>query len=95
MSEESRRINVTFPTQLLDALDDLVPPRKRSEIIVEATAAYVRKLKLVRILRDTAGTWSDADHPELATPEDINRWLEDNRSQWHSASLTDSGEEYA
>jgi hypothetical protein len=85
MSEESRRINVTFPTQLVDELDALVPARKRSEVIAAATAEYVRKLKVVNVLRETAGVWSDEDHPELVTGEDVNRWLEDSRSQWRNA----------
>lgn len=84
MNEESRRINVTFPVQLVDELDSLVPARKRSEVIAAATAEYVRKLKVVNILHETAGVWSEEDHPELATGEDVNRWLEENRSQWHN-----------
>jgi hypothetical protein len=36
-------------------LDKLAPPRKRSQIIVAATADYVQRLKLLRALRETAG----------------------------------------
>lgn len=81
---ESRRINVTLPTQLIDELDALVPARKRSEVIAKATAEYVRKLKVANVVRETAGVWEDEDHPELATLEDVNRWLEDNRAQWRT-----------
>ncbi len=75
MSEDTRRINVTFPAQLLEELDALIPPRKRSEVIVEATVEYMRKLKALAVLKQSAGAWGDANHPELATPEDINAWL--------------------
>ena len=43
-SEKTRRIGVTFPLWLLRDLDELIPPRQRSHIIVAATASYVRKL---------------------------------------------------
>jgi len=77
-----RRINVTFPAQLLKDLDELAPPRKRGQIIVAATSAYVRKLKLLAAIKETAGAWDDESHPELSTPEDIDRWLRQIRSTW-------------
>jgi hypothetical protein len=80
--EETRRINVTFPARLLEDLDELAPPRKRSQIIVTATADYVRRLKLLTAIRETAGVWDDESHPELTTPEDIDRWLRQIRSAW-------------
>lgn len=82
MSTETRRINVAFPVQLLEDLDRLAPPRKRGQIIVAATADYVRKLKLLAAIKETAGSWDDESHPELATPEDIDRWLRQIRSAW-------------
>jgi len=87
VSEETRRINVTFPAELLDDLDELAPPRKRSQIIVAATAEYVRRLKLLAVLKETAGAWDDESHPELASPEDIDRWLREIRSTWRREPL--------
>lgn len=34
------------------------------------------------VLKETAGAWSDEDHPELATLEDVDRWVEKIRLQW-------------
>jgi hypothetical protein len=85
--EETRRINVTFPARLLEDLDKVAPPRKRSQIIVAATADYVRKLKLLMAIRETAGIWEDKSHPELATPEDIDQWLHQIRSSWRREPL--------
>jgi len=87
MGEKTRRINVTFPVQLLEDLDRLAPPRKRSQIIVAATADYVRKLKLLAAIKETSGAWDDESHPELATPEDIDRWLRHIRSTWRREPL--------
>jgi hypothetical protein len=52
-----------------------------------ATERYVRKLKLLAVLKETAGAWGDESHPELATPEDIDRWLREIRSGWQRESL--------
>jgi metal-responsive CopG/Arc/MetJ family transcriptional regulator len=37
----TKRINVTFPVQLLEDLDRYAPPRKRNRVIVAATEKYV------------------------------------------------------
>jgi uncharacterized protein (UPF0305 family) len=83
----TKRIDVTFPVQLLEDLGKYVPPRKRNQVIVAATENYVRKLKLLAVLKETAGAWDDESHPELATPEDIDRWLREIRSSWRSEPL--------
>jgi hypothetical protein len=85
--QEMRRINVTFPVRLLEELDELAPPRKRSQIIVAATTDYVHRLRLLRAIRETAGIWKDEYHPELATPEDIDEWLRQMRSSWRREPL--------
>ncbi len=82
IGEETRRINVTFPVRLLKDLDKLAPPRKRGSIIVAATADYVRKLKLLAAIKETSGAWDDESHPELSTPEDVDRSLRQIRSTW-------------
>ena len=87
MSGETRRINVIFPVQLLQDLDNLAPTRKRSQVIVAATDEYVRRLKLLRAIKETAGAWDDENHPELATPDDIDRWLRQIRSTWRREPL--------
>ena len=85
--KETRRINVTFPVRLLEDLEKLAPPRKRSQIIVTATADYVHRLKLLSAIKETAGIWDDESHPELSAPEDIDRWLRQVRSTWRKESL--------
>ena len=32
-----------------------------------------------RTLKASAGAWKDEDHPELATFEDVNHWIEEGR----------------
>ncbi|MBN1935999.1 MAG: hypothetical protein JW934_15120 [Anaerolineae bacterium] len=80
--DKTQRINVTFPEHLLAELDRLVPLRKRSQVIVMATAEYVRRLKLLSAIQETAGAWDEASHPELATPADIDCWIGELRGVW-------------
>jgi Arc/MetJ-type ribon-helix-helix transcriptional regulator len=87
MSENTRRINVTLPTTLLDELDSLVPAGKRSEVIAEATATYLSRLKVLAAIRETQGAWEEKDHPELATPDDVSAWLQALRSPWRRVPL--------
>ena len=81
------RINVIFPTELLEELDEVVPAGKRSEVIVEATAAYLSRLKVLAVLQETTGAWDDTRHPEMATPEDVNRWVAELRSNWRRGPM--------
>lgn len=87
MAEDTRRININFPLRLLEELDRLAPPRKRSQIVVTATAEYVRRLKRLAAIKETAGAWNDESHPELATSEDVDRWLRQVRSAWRGEPL--------
>jgi hypothetical protein len=91
MAEDTRRINVVFPTRLLEELDEVVPSGKRSEVIVEATATYLRRLKVLSVLKETSGAWHAGDHPELVKPEDVNRWLKDLRSSWRRVPMLAEG----
>jgi hypothetical protein len=47
---------------------------KRNES-VEATVSHLTCLELLSVLRETSGVWELTDHPDLATPEDVNHWL--------------------
>jgi hypothetical protein len=78
------RFNVVFPAAVLKDLRTLVPPRKRGEFVVEATARELRRLKqqavLERMSKEPA--WKVEDHPDLATPQDIERWVDGMRAAW-------------
>jgi len=72
----SRRINVTFPIEVLALVDALVPPRERNR---------ERLRRVLTILREEGPVWRDEDHPELVTPEDIDRWVRQLRESGHSS----------
>ncbi len=82
---ESKRINVTFPTDLLDELRWLLPARERNRFIVEATARALRKRRLeeaLRQLREEGPAWRDENHPGLQTPDDVERYVRAMREGW-------------
>jgi len=87
MSDDTHQITVTFPTQLLEELDSIVPAGKRNEVTVEATAAYLRRLKVLVTLEQTRGVWRDGDHADLATVEDVTRWVNELRAPWRRVLL--------
>lgn len=86
-----RRVNVTFPADLLDTLDDAVPARKRNQFIVEATARALRRDRLAQIVESLreAPAWSDDDHPELSSNDDVARHVEAVRSTWPARTWDD------
>lgn len=85
------RVNVIFPRELVHELRRLVPRRRRSELIAEATAEKLALLRQQEAVREAAGSWKDEDHPEMQTLDDVHRWLDDLRSSWRRAEDDDPG----
>jgi len=79
-AEKKERINVVLPSSLLAELRELVPPRERSGFIAEATAQRLLQFKQQKALRESRGAWSDENHPELQTREDVRTWLKEIRA---------------
>jgi len=87
-AKAKRRINVTFPVEVLELVDTVVSSRERNRFIVKATEEAARRERLRRVLaqlRDKGPAWRDEDHPELATPEDAERWIRQLREYGHSS----------
>lgn len=69
------KTQVVFPSEVLQQLDALVAPRKRSAFIVEATLARLRQERFKKAWDSAYGAWTDENHPDLKTPEDINAYV--------------------
>ena len=79
------RFNVVFPAEVLNDLRALVPPRKRGEFVVEATARELRRLKqraVAERIRSEGPAWKLEDHPDLVTKEDAIRYEREMRASW-------------
>jgi len=83
-TETLKRINVTFPVSLLEDLRRYIPRRERNSFIVEATEKELKRTRLQKVLEDLRcePAWSDEDHPDLMTVEDVNRYVRRLRETW-------------
>ena len=83
-SGPSKRINVTFPATLLEELREYVPKRERNQFIVEATEKLLKRTRLKKVLESLRQepAWSDEDHPDLMTVEDVDNYVRRMRETW-------------
>jgi hypothetical protein len=90
-----KRINVAFPDSVLELLESVVPPRKRNTFIVEATEEALRRERLRVVLQSLGDkpAWSDEDHPDLMTVEDVDRYVRRLRETWMPRSWDEIAEE--
>ena len=83
-SSSSKRINVTFPATLLEELREYVPKRERNQFIVEATEKLLKRARLKNVLEGLRKepAWSDENHPDLMTVEDVDNYVRRMRETW-------------
>jgi metal-responsive CopG/Arc/MetJ family transcriptional regulator len=79
---DTQKITVTIPIALLNRLDDRIPKRQRSEFITEAIEEYLALAEQIAAIEESAGVWTEENHPDMRTEEDIDRWLAAVRANW-------------
>ena len=79
MRAVKERINLYITKSIMDDLRHAIPARERTRFVEEVLARELRRLKLREAIKNSYGAWKDEDHPELATFEDVNRWVEEGR----------------
>ncbi|MBK9231107.1 MAG: hypothetical protein IPO15_09650 [Anaerolineae bacterium] len=77
-----QKITVMLPEALLSRLREYVPARQRSRFILEAIEERLALEEQITALAETAGAWSDQNHPEMRTDEDVDHWLDNLRQSW-------------
>lgn len=77
---EKERLNLYLPRDVVEDLRRHVPARERTRFVSQVLARELRRLKLQAAIEASAGAWRDEDHPELATPADIDHWIEEGRA---------------
>jgi Arc/MetJ-type ribon-helix-helix transcriptional regulator len=81
MADKSKRIHVVLPKELVESVDELVGPRKRSAFIAEAIEERLeQRLLFGKALKEAAGALADADYPEWETPEKTSAWVRELRA---------------
>ena len=79
MRAVKERMNLYITKSLMDDLRKVVPARERTRFVEEVLARELRRRKLLDALEKAYGAWTDENHPEMKTYEDINRWVEEGR----------------
>ena len=81
MSAVKEPINISIAKSVMDDLRRAVPARERAHFVEAALTRELRRLKLRATLKKSYGAWKDENHPELATFEDVNLWVEEGRKR--------------
>jgi hypothetical protein len=77
-----KRMNVALPAGLASLLEELVPKGERNRFVVAALGKALQRARLERALERSAGAWTDENHPNLKTVEDIDRYIRRLRETW-------------
>lgn len=84
------RTHLLLSEELLAEIDALVGKRRRSRFVEEAARDKLKREKLLKALRETAGIISADDYPEWATTEDVAAWVrrlrQQERDPWQGTS---------
>ena len=77
----SRRIQVTMPAELSDAVDALVEPQHRSRFIAEIIAAELKRRRLRAAIAEMDGALANFDIPGWDTRESAAAWVQASRRE--------------
>lgn len=80
MTHTMTRTHFVAPKELIDEVDRLVGPRRRSEFLTEAAAEKLKREKLLQATRE-AMKLPPADVPEWKTAESTSKWVHDLRAE--------------
>jgi hypothetical protein len=99
-SGETIRTHVVLPRELVEAVDQIVGSRRRSQYVEEALIERVKRDQQRRVLREMAETGSvlsDEVYPYWSTPERTSAWVRqlrreaDERAMRKRAGTADDG----
>jgi hypothetical protein len=75
------RTHVTAPKGLIEEVDRLVGPRRRSEFFAEAAAEKLKREKLLQTTRHAMTLPPELGVPGWETPEAVSQWVRDIRKE--------------
>ena len=76
------KTQIVLSDSLMEELRRTIPNRQRSRFISEAVEERLRAMKFRKALKESAGCWTDANHPDLKSQGDVNRFLGRFRSRF-------------
>lgn len=88
------RTHVVMPKDLVEQIDELVGPRRRSEFLVELAEKELRRRRLLRSFQQVAGSLADVEIPGWETSESAAEWVRNLRrssdhDHWADADTDD------
>jgi dTDP-glucose pyrophosphorylase len=76
------KAHLVLPREILEEVDKIAGKRRRSLFIAEATQEKLERDQFLKTLEETKGAWTDKNHPELRTPKDVERFVEEKRRSY-------------
>ena len=73
------RTNLTLPAELLDEVDRLAGPRGRSRYVAEAVAQRVKRDRLGKAIRESAGIMRGT--PNQMSRKQVSAWVDRLRAE--------------
>ena len=74
-----KRTHVVVPEELVKEIDRVSGKRKRSWFITQAVKKEIKRLDFLKAVKETAGVWSDKDHPEFK--KGVESWVRNLRDE--------------
>jgi hypothetical protein len=81
MTHALTRTHAIAPKALIEEIDRLVGPRRRSEFITDAAAEKLKREKLLRLTREVAKLPRAKGPAAWDTPEGASEWVHDLRRE--------------
>jgi Arc/MetJ-type ribon-helix-helix transcriptional regulator len=79
MGDPTMRTHVVLPDELVQEVDQLVGPRKRSEYLEAALREKLRRDRQRWAIKTGAGILKGSTPEYWSTPEKVSRWLDELR----------------
>jgi len=73
------KAHLVLPQEILDEVDRIAGKRKRSLFIAQATREKLEREAFRKALGETSGAWTQENHPELASPRGVDRYVREQR----------------
>lgn len=80
MTPKTKRVTITVRADLLSEIRRQAP--NLSQFFSDAASEYLKRTRFRVALRESAGAWKVADHPELTGPESVAAYVEGLRREW-------------
>lgn len=77
------KISITLPRDLYEQMKGLTT--NISSFIADGMREYVAREQGRRAIKESAGAWSDDNHPGLQSIEDVDKYVREVRSAWRNA----------